>query len=44
MFRELAADHLDTTDDKIDTLADAFMDAVPALLKSKLQAAKIIEH
>ena len=44
MFRELAADHLDTTDDKIDTLADAFMDAVPDLLKSKLQAAKIIEH
>ena len=34
MFRELAADHLDTTDDKIDTLADAFMDAVPFYLLS----------
>ena len=39
MFRELAADHLDITDDKIDALADAFMDAIPALLKSKLQTA-----
>ena len=39
MFRELLADNLDIADDKIDALADAFMDAVPALLKSKLQAA-----
>ena len=44
MFRELLADNLDIADDKIDALVDAFMDAVPALLKSKLQAAKIIEH
>lgn len=39
MFRELAADHLDITDDKIDALVDAFMDAILALLKSKLQTA-----
>ena len=39
MFRELLADNLDIADDKIDALVDAFMDAVPALLKSKLQAA-----
>ena len=39
MFREMAADNLDIADDKIDALVDAFMDAVPALLKSKLQAA-----
>lgn len=39
MFRELAADNLDIADDKIDALVDAFMDTIPALLKSKLQAA-----
>ena len=39
MFRELAADHLDITDDKIGALVDAFMDAILALLKSKLQTA-----
>ena len=39
MFRELLADNLDIADDKIDALVDAFMDTVPALLKSKLQAA-----
>ena len=39
MFRELAADNLDIADDKIDALVDAFMDTIPALLKSKLQVA-----
>lgn len=39
MFRELLADNLDVADDKIDELVDAFMDTIPALLKSKLQAA-----
>ena len=39
MFRELLEDNLDVADDKIDELVDAFMDTIPALLKSKLQAA-----
>ena len=40
MFRELLADNLDVAiDDKIDELVDAFMDTIPAPLKSKLQAA-----
>ena len=39
MFRELLADNLDVADDKVDELVDAFMDTIPALLKSKLQAA-----
>ena len=39
MFRELLADNLDVADDKIDELVDAFMDTIPALLTSKLQAA-----
>lgn len=39
MFRELLVDNLDIADDKIDALVDAFMDGIPALLKSKLQAA-----
>mgnify|MGYP003262277370 CR=1 FL=1 len=39
MFRTLLADQIDITDEKIDELVDAFMDAIPALLKSKLQAA-----
>ena len=39
MFRELLADNLDVADDKIDELVDAFMDTIPDLLKSKLQAA-----
>ena len=36
MFRELLTDNLDISDDKINEL----MDAIPALLKSKLQAVK----
>ena len=39
MFRALLADTTDITDDEIDELADAFIEAIPALLKSKLQAA-----
>lgn len=39
MFRTLLADQIDISDEKIDELVDAFMDAIPALLKSKLQVA-----
>lgn len=39
MFRTLLADQIDVSDEKIDELVDAFMDTIPALLKSKLQAA-----
>jgi hypothetical protein len=38
MFRTLLADQIDISDEKIDELADKFMDAIPVLLKSKLQA------
>lgn len=38
MFRTLLTDDLDIADDAFDALVDAFMDALPALLKSKLQA------
>ena len=38
MFRTTLADHIDITDEKIGELVDSFMDAIPALLKSKLQA------
>ena len=39
MFRTLLSDQIDISDEKIDELVDKFMDAIPALLKSKLQAA-----
>ena len=39
MFTELLTDNLDIADDKINTLVDTFMETIPALLKSKLQAA-----
>lgn len=39
MFRTLLADQIDISDEKINELVDAFMDAITALLKSKLQAA-----
>ena len=39
MFRTLLADHIDISNEKIDELVDAFLDAIPILLKSKLQAA-----
>jgi hypothetical protein len=39
MFRTMLADNLDSSDEKIDELVDAFMNAIPSLLKSQLQAA-----
>lgn len=39
MFRTVLADQIDLSDEKIDELVDAFTDAIPALLRSKLQAA-----
>ena len=39
VFRTLLADNLDIADDEITALVDAFMDAIPTLLKTKLQAA-----
>lgn len=39
MFRTLLADNEALPDEKIDELVDAFMNAIPALLKSRLQAA-----
>lgn len=39
MFRTLLVDQIDISDEKIDELVNAFMDAIPALLKSKQQAA-----
>lgn len=38
MFWELLGDNLNIADDKIEILADAFIDIIPTLLKSKLQA------
>ena len=38
MFRSLLADNIDTADGEIDKLMDAFIDALPPLLRSKLQA------
>lgn len=39
MLRTLLANQIDISNEKIDELVDAFIDAVPSLLKSKLQAA-----
>ena len=39
IFGTLLADQIDISDEKIDELADAFMGAIPALLKLKLQTA-----
>ena len=39
MFRTILADNIDISDEKIDEMVDAFMDAVPSILRSKLQAA-----
>ena len=39
MFRTMLTDNIDIEDEKIDELVDAFMDALPTLLKLKLQAA-----
>ena len=39
MFRTILADHCELSDETIDKLVDAFMNAIPALLKTQLQAA-----
>ncbi len=39
MFRTLLADKTELSDEKINELVDTFMDTIPLLLKSKLQAA-----
>lgn len=39
MFRTMLTDNVELPDEKIDELVDAFMNAIPALLKSKLLAA-----
>ena len=39
MFRTMLSDNTELSDEKIDELANVFMDALPALLKTKLQAA-----
>ena len=39
MFRTMLSDNTELSDEKINELADAFMNALPALLKTKLQAA-----
>ena len=39
MFRMMLAEHIDLYDEKMVELVDAFMYAIPTLLKSKLQAA-----
>lgn len=39
MFRTLLADNINIAEEEIDKLVDTFMDAIPTLLKSKLQVA-----
>lgn len=39
MFRTLLADNIDIAEEEIDKLVDTFMDAIPTLLRSKLQVA-----
>ena len=39
MFKTLLTDTFDIADDEITALVDAFMDAIPAMLKAKLQTA-----
>ena len=39
MFRTLLSDSLELSDEKINELVDAFMNAIPVLLKSRLQTA-----
>lgn len=39
MFRTMLADNIELPDEKINELVDAFMNAIPSLLKSKLKAA-----
>ncbi len=39
LFRTLLSDTVELSEEKIDELVDAFMNAIPAMLKSKLQIA-----
>ena len=39
IFRTMLTDNTELSDEKIDELADAFMNALPLLLKTQLQAA-----
>ena len=39
MFRTMLIDNSELSDEKISELVDAFMDAIPAVLRSRLQAA-----
>ena len=39
MFRTMLSDNTELSDEKIGELANAFMDALPTLLKTKLQSA-----
>ena len=39
MFRTLLVDQMDISDEKVDEMVVAFMDAIPSLLKLNLQAA-----
>ena len=39
MFRTILADNCELSDEKINELVDAFMNAIPALLKTQLQVA-----
>ena len=39
MFRTILSDTVELSDEKIDELVDAFMNAIPVVLKSRLQAA-----
>ena len=39
MFRTMLSDNTELSEDKIDELVDTFMNTVPALLRTRLQAA-----
>jgi predicted nucleotidyltransferase len=39
MFRSLLSGELDISDEKIDELVDSFMNAIPSILKERLQSA-----
>ncbi len=39
MFRTMLSDNTELSEDKIDELVDTFMNTVPALLRTQLQAA-----
>ena len=38
MFRTMLSDNTELSDEKINELANAFMDALPTMLKTQLQA------